>query len=395
MRYILDKDRKKISKEIKQKIEKKLNSKTKNKSRSVVKSFDIRLSIIIEAQQRFESVFYTEINKPWGYNNKRNTFYLFNKFKEDYNKNYKKKLFNLLDLSKSNSLKYTGKERKFPFKQEVFPDEINEGDWYAPPGEEIDYSNTKNEKNPYNISYFRKTKIPFFKGPKIEEKFILEKKWDKIYAFGFIYGYIQTYQNFVKNDWDVERKNAHSENVKISFKKKSSVVERLGESIEFEELYENYIRNNFKLKSKPDDILYNIQKKIHGTNLSILLQTKKENYFTFRTRNFKRTLEYYYEQVGTSEFLEGILRHKSLYLGDSDSGRFYNTVLKTRFDERKKNITGNVYNYEQFLMYTMSIEHCTPLDFDKLGIDEKDIFLRFAINRGKDEFLDFAFGKIF
>ena len=53
------------------------------------------------------------------------------------------------------------------------------------------------------------------------------------------------------------------------------------------------------------------------------------------------------------------------------------------------------YNYEQFLMYTMSLEYFYPLSFDKLGIDEKDIFLRFAINRGKDEFLDYAFAKIF
>ena len=89
------------------------------------------------------------------------------------------------------------------------------------------------------------------------------------------------------------------------------------------------------------------------------------------------------------------MRHKNLYLGNADSGRFYDTVFKTRFDERKNNITGDVYNYEQFLMYTMSLEYFYPLNFEKLGIDEKDIFLRFAINRGKDEFLDYALAKIF
>ena len=46
-------------------------------------------------------------------------------------------------------------------------------------------------------------------------------------------------------------------------------------------------------------------------------------------------------------------------------------------------------------MYTMSLEYFYPLNIEKLGIEERDIFLRFAINRGKDEFLDYAFAKIF
>ena len=46
-------------------------------------------------------------------------------------------------------------------------------------------------------------------------------------------------------------------------------------------------------------------------------------------------------------------------------------------------------------MYTMSLEFLSPLDFNKLKIDEKDIFLRFAINRGKDEFLDYVECKVF
>jgi len=49
---------------------------------------------------------------------------------------------------------------------------MNEGDWYAPPGTEVHYNNIKNERNPYNIDYYRKTKIPFFKGPEDQEKFI-------------------------------------------------------------------------------------------------------------------------------------------------------------------------------------------------------------------------------
>ena len=110
MRYLSDIDRKKLSKIVKKKIEK-LNSKTQNKSRSVVKSFDIKSPIIIETQERIVRVFYSELNNPWGYNHKRNSFYLFDKFKENLNKNYKKKLFNLLNLSKNNSLRYSDKEK--------------------------------------------------------------------------------------------------------------------------------------------------------------------------------------------------------------------------------------------------------------------------------------------
>ena len=101
----------------------------------------------------------------------------------------------------------------------------------------------------------------------------------------------------------LKEKNIQSEDVKITFKKKTLAVEGL-EIIEFEELYENYIKDNFKLKDKPDEILYNIQKGIHSTNLSTLLEIKKDNYFTVRERSFKRTLDHHYEQVGTSEFIE-------------------------------------------------------------------------------------------
>ena len=90
-----------------------------------------------------------------------------------------------------------------------------------------------------------------------------------------------------------------------------------------------------------------------------------------------------------------ILFQRKKTLGNTTEGRFYNTVLNSRFDERKKGLKGSVYNYEQFLMYTMYLEYHSPLDFNKLKISENDIFLRFAINRGKDEFLDYAFAKIF
>ena len=149
-------------------------------------------------------------------------------------------------------------------------------------------------------------------------------------------------------------------------------------------------------KDKSEKIFSDILASIYDSKLSIYLNAKKENYFTFREREISRTIsEHFYEQVGTSEFLEDVLFKKDKTLGTLKEGRYYNTVLNSRFDDRKKGLKGSVYNYEQFLLYTMYLEYISPLDFSKLKINESDIFLRFAINRGKDEFLDYAFNKIF
>ena len=130
--------------------------------------------------------------------------------------------------------------------------------------------------------------------------------------------------------------------------------------------------------------------------MSIYLNAKKENYYTFREREITRTLsEKFYEQVGTDEFLEDVLFKRDKILGTLKEGRYYNTVLNYRFDDRKKGLKGSVYNFEQFLLYTMCLEYISPLDFNKLKINESDIFLRYSINRGKDEFLDYSFNKIF
>ena len=90
-----------------------------------------------------------------------------------------------------------------------------------------------------------------------------------------------------------------------------------------------------------------------------------------------------------------ILSNKKKYLANSNDKRFYNTILNSRTDSIKNKIYGQLYNFEQFLLYTMSIQYIAPLDHKKLSIEEKDIFIRFAINRGMDEFLSYAHGKIY
>mgnify|MGYP001215343022 CR=1 FL=1 len=393
MKYLFDEDRKKLSKKYKKTIEEALK---KNKKIKSLKYFDIWLSIAIEAEQHFESMYYTERAKPWGYNYVKNSLYLYNDFIKYNLKNTDQKLFDLLNSSRNGSIKSTGKERKIKIKQKKFPDEMNEGDWYSPPGNDIIYSSSKNETNPYNISYFRKTKIPFFKGPKDQEKFILDRKWQDFYTFGFIYGFILTWQNFLIVNWNIEKKDDDKNFPNTNVKLTKVYVEKDLLDKDTRKLFINFSTKYLKFKKeKVEKIFFNILDRIFRSNLSIYLNAKKENYFTFRSRKFKRTLDSHYEQVGTSEFLSDLLFNKEKTLGKSSSGRFYNTVLNYRYDERKRNLSGRVYNFEQFLMYTMYLEYLAPLDFTKLNIRESDIFLRFAINRGKDEFLDYAFNKIF
>tara|TARA_B100001115_G_C15793404_1_gene391485 strand:- start:51 stop:1223 length:1173 start_codon:yes stop_codon:yes gene_type:complete len=390
MRFLSEKDRKNISKLTKKKIEETIKKKRKI---NVNKLFDVWSSIAIEVESSFFGEYYRERSKPWGYNGLRNTLYLYNKFIKDNLKNIEKSIFDLLNLSKNKSPQSTGKERKIPIKQKVFPDEMNEGDWYAPPGTEVHYNNIKNERNPYNIDYYRKTKIPFFKGPEDQEKFIIKNKWQELYTFGFIYGYILSWQNFVIVNWNIEKKDLRDfPDVKVKLTKR---VLASDEEKRHRDLFTKYLKKYFKIKDNSDEIYMDINKSIYNSNLTQYLYAKKHNYFTFESKRKRPGLSDYYEQEGVSEFLYDVKVSKEKILGNISEGRFFNTVYNTRFDDRKKGLTGQVYNYEQFLLYTMYLEYIAPLDLNKLKINERDIFLRFAINRGKDEFLDYSLAKIF
>lgn len=392
MKYLFEEDRKKLSKKSKKTIEEALK---KNKKIKSFKYFDIWSSIAIDAQRHFWRMYYFERSHPSGYNNHRNTIYLYNKFMKDNNSD--EKLINLLNLSNTGSIKSTGKERKIKIKQKKFPDEMNENDWYSPPGNDIAYTSNINETNPYNISYFRKTKIPFFKGPEDQEKFIISNKWQELYSFGFIYGYILSWQNFVIVNWTIKKKDDDKNFPDTNVKLEKVILEKELLDKDTKKLFLKYLNKNLKIEEyKSEKIFSNILDSIYNSKLSIYLNAKKENYFAFREREISRTTSsHLYEQVGTEEFLDDILFRRDKTLGTIKEGRYYNTVLNSRFDERKKGLKGSVYNYEQFLLYTMYLEYISPLDFNKLKINESDIFLRFAINRGKDEFLDYSFNKIF
>jgi hypothetical protein len=410
MVYLSDKDKKKISLQIKKNIQKELKVKNKINTR---KMFDIWSSIALEWELNFENINFVEMNKPWGFNYSKIRRYFYNKFIKDFRggnngKTFKKKLFDLLDEAKNKSIQDTKIERKFPFKQRIFPDEMNEGDWYSPPGTEVKYSTKKITNNPYQVEYYRKTKIPFFKGPQGQEDFILKNKWKNTYTYGFIYGYIKAWQNMVFINWkEVRRDDFKNLLSKVKLIKTPNVrLKTISDKgyydFFFKKNYTNYLTNRLKLqKNIADDIFIELEKSIFDSNLSKFLFYKKENYFTFQERKFdsiwgsiRIKKDYHHPQMGIQEFTSGILSNRELFLGKTKDGRFYNTVLNSRIDSRKKNIYGPLYNYEQFLLYTMFLQFISPMEYSKLDINERDIFLRFAVNRGKDEFLTYAHAKI-
>ena len=127
MVYLSDKDKKKISLQIKKNIQKELKVKNKINTR---KMFDIWSSIALEWELNFENINFVEMNKPWGFNYSKIRRYFYNKFIKDFRggnneKTSEKKLFDLLDEAKNKSIQDTKIERKFPFKQRIFPDEMN------------------------------------------------------------------------------------------------------------------------------------------------------------------------------------------------------------------------------------------------------------------------------
>ena len=397
--FLTDNDRKKISIKTKKIIEETLK---KNKKVNNKKLFDIWSSIALQSEIDYENVNFIELNKPWGFNYSKITAYFYNKFITNFNdRNFEKKIYDLLNQSKTKTPQLKKGDRKIPFEQTVFKDEMNEGDWYSPTGEDSEYSNSEKEQNPYHTSYCRKTKIPFFKGPKDQEEFIISKKWENLYSNAFVYGYLLSSINYILINWKIVRKDTKrvdyfgDRNCKVKLFKDQKKIEKYNELF-FKELYVKFIKENLKNDHEEADKIYSmIFNSIYNSRLTTYLIVKKDSYFTIKERKIVRQLKNKYEQEGTSEFMSEILSNKKKYLANSNDKRFYNTILNSRTDSIKNKIYGQLYNFEQFLLYTMSIQYIAPLDHKKLNIEEKDIFIRFAINRGMDEFLSYAHGKIY
>ena len=57
--------------------------------------------------------------------------------------------------------------------------------------------------------------------------------------------------------------------------------------------------------------------------------------------------------------------------------------------------SGGILSYEQFRLYTLSLCYLSPYTEKQLDINEKDIFIRYAINLGVQEILFYVIEQIF
>ena len=164
--------------------------------------------------------------------------------------------------------------------------------------------------------------------------------------------------------------------------------------------------NFFKLDKKDSiGIINEIEKSIFESSLSHFLLAKKENYFT-QTSGDDQIYENlvkqgYLDQVDSVDNF--IISIKDKKINEYNKGYKFDRINKIFNKSRKEKYEVSKYfdyygiipNYEQFRFYTLRCLGLTPYDVIKIKLNEKDIFIRYAINHGKNEFNYFTISKIF
>ena len=400
---LLDKDIKKKSLEIKKKISKDFKKKNNPLKKN---DFDIWKVVTKEFADNLDKDEFVTGNNAWGANMFRNHQYFYKKFFDEFggsklgSKNeliFTKKIFKLLNESKNKTPQKINKVRKLPFKQ--WSSGSHE---YAIPGYETIYSDDHKSNNHYYYSFCNKTKIDFFKGNKDQEQQILKNKWDKTFSHSFIYGYLQAsisailklgIYEFIAEDLDEEFPDRKATFIKLKERENHYNDDFIKDFIET--FYQKYFKID---KNSANEIFNNIEQSVYKSNLSKLLYYKNENYFTYNRKEFISD-----ENDGIADYINEIDSKKPKYLGSSKNKRFLKVIFDTRKDTRIKKISpstlssgdGAIISYEQFRLYTLSLPFYQPFDDKSLGIDEKDIFIRYAINMGVQEILFFIMEKIF
>ena len=397
---MLDKQEKIKSLEIKKKVKKEF----KNTNNPVTKKdFDIWAVISKEFADNLDRDDFVVGNNAWGANMFRNHQYFFKKFFKDFggsklgSKNeliFFDKIFKLLKNSVNKTPQKTT-VRKLPFKQ--WSSGSHE---YALTGHQTIYSNNNKSKNHYYYSFCNKTKIDFFKGDKIQEHQIIENKWEKVYSYSFIYGYLQASVSAIlklgnykfisddPNDMLADRKAKFTKDENREFKYNEEYIKKL-----IQNFYKKYFKtkNNFETK-----IFDDIEKSVYESNLSKLLYLKSENYFTYNRKDI-----FSEENDGISDFIWEIGKRKIKYLGSSKDKRFLKVFNDTKKDHQNKIFPGiysgdgSIISFEQFRLYTLALPYQQPFDDKELKIEEKDIFIRYAINMGVQEILFYIIEMIF
>lgn len=411
---LLEKDIKKNSFEIRNLIKKEINKEIPRINES---TFDVWKIISKTISYEIDLDYFYASDDDSGSNNLRITKFFWEKFFKDFkgnpqkffndfkgklyteegqSKKFKENLYKLLKLSVNKTPQKLNKKRTFPFKQQT-----KYGQTYAFPGHETSYSNNHNPKNYYYYSYCNKTRIKFFKGPPNQEKKIIQKKWQNTFSESFIYGYILAAVKIICDLGIFESKKKDPKDdlsdLTAVFKKNGftnliysqKYIENLTK-----EFYEHFYKIN---KNVSNEIYSKIHNSVFKSKLSHFLFLKNENYFVYNCKEFLSE-----EGDGIGDFIKEIQERKKKYLANSKNSRFMRVILNAKKDRIKKiwpNVSyignGCIFNYEQFRFYTLSLPYLSPYTEKQLNINEKDIFIRYAVNLGVQEILFYVIEKIF
>lgn len=347
------------------------------------KSFDLRKIISRQFLGNVALGHFVCGNNAWGYNQHTMHMNYYKIFKKEYDENkFEKKIFDLLVKSK-NKTPQTTVTRKLPFKQK-------RGGSHEPalPGKEIIYSNKHEPKNPYIYKYCNRTGIDFFKGPLNEAKKITEQGYEKIFSYAFMYGYIEAAATirFKLGALDESvfnkprfRRHWHGVNwVNMFYDKRSLKNKKI-----------NFFKKFYKIsESKSEEIINDIENSIFQSTLSNFLLAKNENYFVYMFEDYP---------VGDGEeiddtidrFFADLQIHKKE--NNYNKGHKYDRINKIFNKTRREKYLptegcpAKIFNYELFRFYTLRCKHLEPFDVRKLNLNERDIFIRYAIYMGVQE----------
>ena len=401
---LLDKDIKQNSKKIRNLIKKEIKKPIPKISEA---KFDVWKIITKSLSQEIDTDYFTVGNNAWGNNRLKITKHFYEKFFKDFkkgsfekmgqSKKFKENIYNLLNLSVNKTPQKSDKDRTFPFKQQT-----KYGQEYAIPGKETYYSDKKNSDNYYHYSYCNKTKIKFFKGPSDQEKIIIKNKWQNLFSECFIYGYLLSSVKLICDlgSFDTKKEKPSDPLSDIVSKyKKNPFSNVIYNKAYIKSLITNYYEKFYNVKHNESvKIFEKIENSVFKSKLSHFLLLKNENYFIYR---FKKFLSDEYD--GTGDFISSIEDKKDKYLANSKDKRFIDVIKNTRKDLRIKKIRPNtlgpgdgcILNFEQFRFYTLSLHYLNPYTESQLGIEEKDIFIRYAVNLGVQEILFYVMEQIF
>lgn len=402
---ILEKDIKEKYKKIRELIKKEIKKPIPKISEA---KFDVWKSATKSFAKEIELNYFTAGNNAWGGNKLKITWHFYEKFFKDFkkgsfetegqSKKFKENIYNLLKLSVNKTPQKSENDRTFPFKQQT-----KYGQEYALPGKQTFYSNNHNPKNYYYYSYCNKTKIPFFKGPSDQEKIIKEKKWEKLFSDAFIYGYLLASVKIICDLGPFEEKKEKPNDpfsdsiIKYKINHFTRVIYN---NRYIKKLISDFYEKFYKIDNiKSHNLLDIIENSIYKSKLSHFLFLKGENYYVYDLKN-----EYskQYEYDGTGDFFSAIHYEKTKYTEGSKDKRFKKVISEIKRDH-KKNISpnligsgnGTILSYEQFRFYTLSLCYQTPYTEEQLNINEKDIFIRYAVNLGVQEILFYVIEQIF